>query len=83
MGAKTIDFVTKTLTHVRANPQFLPPFLDVAEFERDLADLQTLRELQGPLSQIMDMLVDTMLMSGSETTPPRWRASGQSSRRRR
>ncbi len=66
MGAKTIDFVSKTLSYTRANPQFQPPFIDVDEFAIDLAAVGVLRDLLQPLTQIVDMLSDTLLLSGSE-----------------
>ena len=66
MGAKTADFVTKTLGYVRAYPQFQPPFVDIAQFESDLDAVGTLRALQQPLSQLADMVDDSLLLSGSE-----------------
>jgi hypothetical protein len=66
MGAKTLDFVTKTLAYAQTNPQWVPTFVDVAEFERDLAGFHTLRELFQPISQIADMVEDSMMLSGAE-----------------
>jgi len=66
MGAKTVDFVDKTLSYARANPHLKPAFVDIDEFGRDLAAVDALRALQQPLSQIADMVDDSLLLSGSE-----------------
>ena len=66
MGAKTVDFVSKTLDLTSANELFRPAFVDLGEFERDLAAVGALRKLQQPLSKISDMVGDSLLLSGSE-----------------
>lgn len=66
MGAKTVDFVSKTLSYTRANTQMVPGFVDADEFNRDLAAVGILRELQQPLKQLADMVDDSLLLSGSE-----------------
>ncbi len=66
MGAKTVDFVSKTLSYARSNPQYQPTFVDLDEYGIDLAAVGLLREIQQPLSMIADMVDDTLLLSGSE-----------------
>jgi len=66
MGPKTVDFVSKTLTYARSNPQYQPSFIDLEDYAIDLAAVGLLREIQQPLAQITDMVEDTMLLSGSE-----------------
>jgi hypothetical protein len=66
MGAKTVDFVTKAFEYTRANPQFKPVFVDIDEFERDLAGVALLRSLQQPLNQLADLVDDSLMLSGSE-----------------
>jgi len=66
MGAKTVDFVSKTLSYARANPHLKPAFVDIDEYGRDLDAVEVLRKLQQPLSQIADMVDDSLLLSGSE-----------------
>ena len=66
MGAKTVDFVTRTLEHMRANPQFKPVFVDLDEFARDLGGVAVLRSLQQPLRQLADLVDDSVVLSGSE-----------------
>jgi hypothetical protein len=66
MGAKTVDFVSKTLSYASTNPQLRPAFVDIDEFSRDLSAVGTLRALQQPLNQLADMVDDSLLLSGSE-----------------
>jgi hypothetical protein len=66
MGTRTVDFVGKALQYARDNPEFTPAFFDVDEFARDFAAVDTLRSLQRPLSQLADMVDDSLLLSGSE-----------------
>ena len=66
MGPKTVDFVSRTLSYTRGNPQFQPSFVDIDDFTIDLAAVAQLRELMQPLAQITDMVEDTLLLSGSE-----------------
>ena len=66
MGPKTVDFVSRTLSYTRSNPQYQPSFIDLEDFTIDLAAVGVLREIQQPLAQIADMVEDTLLLSGSE-----------------
>ncbi len=65
MGPKTVDFVSRTLSYTRGNPQYQPSFIDLDDFTIDLAAVSVLREIQQPLAQIADMVEDTLLLSGS------------------
>jgi hypothetical protein len=66
MGNKTFSFVQKSLEYCRQNPDLVPQFLNVADFEVDLGGFETVRSLYQPLLQITDALADTMTLSGSE-----------------
>lgn len=66
MGSKSVDFVSKTLTYASTNPQFKPAFVDIDDFSQDVSAFGLLRSLQQPLSQIADMLDDSLALSGSE-----------------
>ncbi len=67
MGAKTVDFVSKTLGYAQENPQLRPTFVDIDEFAANLVTVGQLRALLRPLAQLHDMVNDTMLFTGSET----------------
>ena len=66
MGDKTVAFVQKALEHCASTPELAPQFLNLAEFEADVAAVESLRTLHAPLLQITDSLSDTMLMAGSD-----------------
>jgi hypothetical protein len=66
MGDKTIAFVQKAYDHCEQNPDIAPKFLDVEEFKNDLTAFEQIRTIYAPLSQVVDSLSDTMLLSGSD-----------------
>jgi len=43
-----------------------PPFLDIAEYEKDINAVASIRELLQPIEQISSALSDTMILAGSE-----------------
>ncbi len=67
MGDKTIGFVQKSLEYCRSNPDLVPPYINLAELEVDVAAVEILRSLYQPVSQIYEGLSDTMSLSGSES----------------
>ena len=66
MGSKSVDFVSKTLSYATTNPQFKPAFVDIDDFSRDVAAFGVLRSLQQPISQLTDMLDDSLALTGSD-----------------
>lgn len=66
MGNKTTEFVRKSLDYCKTNPEFIPPFLDVKEFEIDVGAILILRPLYTDTNTITETIDDTMLLSGSE-----------------
>lgn len=66
MGDMTFGFVQKALNYCRQNPELVPQYLDVDEFEIDFQGYQRVRSLYQPLLQVTDALSDTMTLSGSE-----------------
>jgi hypothetical protein len=66
LGDKTVNFVGKAVQYANEYPTIRPAFLDMEEFERDLAAVHLLLGLQRPLSHVMDMLDDSLVLAGSE-----------------
>jgi len=66
MGSKSVDFVSKTLNYATTNPQFKPAFVDIDNFSRDVTAFGVLRSLQQPVSQLADMLDDSLALTGSD-----------------
>jgi hypothetical protein len=66
MGPRTSDFVATTMSFMRSMPQYVPGFVDLEEFQRDLDTVQVLRSLQHAVDRISDMISDSMMQAGSE-----------------
>ena len=67
MGDKTVGFVLKTQEHCKQNPDLVPQFLDVAEFNSGIKAFEQIRSFYQPLLQITDSLRDSLLLAGSES----------------
>lgn len=66
MGPKTVDFVSRILDSMRANPSLAPEYVDLDELEIDLEAVKLLSSFLQPLQQLVDIVEDTMILSGSE-----------------
>ena len=66
MSDKTIAFVEKVSDYKTSNPEFVPAYMDVAEFDKDLKAVRELREFQRVIEQQNSSLVDTIMLCGSE-----------------
>ena len=65
MTVKDADFVAKGHGYAVANPQFVPPFLDVEDYGANVAAIATLRGLQQPLNLIAKLIEDGVMRSGN------------------
>ena len=66
LGDARIPFVEKVVQYAVSNPEFLPPFGNVAEFNTDFEAFKDIRELVRPLRQILDNMENSMAVCGSE-----------------
>jgi hypothetical protein len=66
MGPRSADFVARALSYVRAMPEYLPGFVDVEEFQRDLDAVETLQRLQHQLVKTNGMVEDSIQTAGGE-----------------
>ena len=66
MKDRTIAFVNKTLGYAASNPEFLPPYLDVPELQKDIDAVNILNSFLVPLEQLLSGVDDTMMEAGSE-----------------
>lgn len=66
LGDGRIPFVEKVSQYAVTDPQFLPPFADVPEFNLDFKTFNDVGEMVRPLQQIVDNLQNTKMVSGSE-----------------
>ncbi len=66
MSDKSIAFVEKVSDYKTSNPEFIPAYMDVAEFDKDLKAVRELREFQRITEQENSSLFDTIMLCGSE-----------------
>ncbi|MDR1864098.1 MAG: hypothetical protein LBR08_00835 [Bacteroidales bacterium] len=66
LGNKYLSFVEKTGAIAELNPQYCPPFFDLAEFKIDLADAMALQGLLSRVQQLARGIEDTAMTAGSE-----------------
>jgi len=67
MSDKTLPFVEKIAEYIVTNPEFIPPFLIVEEFNNDYTAFKDLSEILHEVTQIGTNLNDTIAVTGSET----------------
>lgn len=66
MSDGTEAFVMKSLDFMSSDPQFNPPFIDVAELKKDLDAYFQLKPFDTAAKQLSDEFSDTVMMAGSE-----------------
>lgn len=66
MGDGSLPFTEKAVDYAKSNPEFLPPFVKVEEFENDLKASRMLNNLLQSLSQLTTQIDDSMIVAGSE-----------------
>lgn len=66
MGDKTVAFVIKSQEYAIANPEFVPSFLNMEEFRKDVKAVENLTSINASLQQLADLTNDSLLMAGSD-----------------
>lgn len=66
MGNKTVATVEKTKEYVITNPQFVPAYMNQAEFQKDVTVVSQLKAVVNLATQLATDADDTMMLSGSE-----------------
>lgn len=66
MSDKTIPFVNKVVGYAASNPEFLPPFVETAEMNKDVSSVNLLNGFLNKLEQVTTGLEDTIKLAGSE-----------------
>lgn len=66
MGDKSLPFVEKSLEFAQEYPEFVPPYLDVPELQRDLALSKKLKRLINVLQPLTEKVCDTYYAVGAE-----------------
>ncbi len=66
MGDRSLPFVDKSLDYSQTNEHLVPPFLNVAEFDKDMTLVTQLTQIERPLLSLAEGISDTKLRAGSE-----------------
>ena len=66
MGPKTLNFVEKSHAYAHENPELVPPYLEMGEFDTDFADAHGLWTLYNRIRQLEEGIADTQMTAGSE-----------------
>ncbi|SEG47641.1 hypothetical protein [Algoriphagus boritolerans] len=66
MSDGTEAFVMKSLEFMGSDPQFNPPYIDVAELKKDLDAYFQLKPFDTLAKQLSDEFSDTVMLAGSE-----------------
>lgn len=66
MGDKTVATVLKTKDYVATNPQFVPSYMNAAEFVADANVVNQLSPIANLATQLTRNVEDTVMLAGSE-----------------
>jgi hypothetical protein len=66
LGDKTVATVQKTQSYVVTNPEFVPAYMDVREFNRDYSVVNQLKPIEDLVQQLGVDVSDTRMLAGSE-----------------
>jgi hypothetical protein len=66
MGPKTLNFVEKSHEFAHENPELVPHYLNMDEFDTDFADAHGLWTLYSRVMQLQEGISDTQMTAGSE-----------------
>lgn len=63
---KLVDFVDTGLLQAQTHPQYLPSFVDINEFDKDVKARKSLRRIYETLNAFTDRVRDTLMVVESE-----------------
>lgn len=66
VGNKAVSFIVKTIGYADKYPELLPAYFNLEEAKIDQAAFATLLEFFEPLEKLIELLRDTMSLTGSE-----------------
>lgn len=66
MGRKNVDFVERSFRHAEGNPQFLPAYMPIEEFKKDVDSSDWLRKVEKAMDQLSNKLKDTAILAEAE-----------------
>ena len=66
MGDKTVATVQKTKSYTETNPEFIPAYMNVTEFNNDVNVVNQLKPIEDFAKQLVVDISDTSMLAGSE-----------------
>lgn len=66
LGDKTVATVIKTRDYITTNPQFIPVYMNVGEFNKDVTLLTQLTPIVNLATQLATDVDDSLMLAGSE-----------------
>jgi hypothetical protein len=66
LSQSRVGFVDKSLLHMQNNPEYIPPYIELKEFAKDVALKDCLRRMLAKLNAFSERLNDTLLQVESE-----------------
>jgi len=66
MGDKTVSTVQKVDGYIMTNPEFVPRYMDVKEFQKDAVVATHLNPIANLATQLATDISDTVMLAGSE-----------------
>jgi hypothetical protein len=66
MDEKTLSFVEKAHEFAKQNPDFVPPYLNMTDFDIDFADAHNLWSILLASKQLHENIDDAVMVAGSE-----------------
>lgn len=66
LGDKSVAFVSKCLEYANAHPNLVPPYLNVAEFQKDHDLREQLLHILRELNMLTEAIDDTVMALGKE-----------------
>ncbi len=66
VGENLAPFLDQAFRDADANPDLVPPSLDMEELKRDVDLFNQLKRLLGPMQELLDLMNDTHLAAGSD-----------------
>lgn len=66
MGRKDLDFVERSLRHANGSPQYLPPYLQLDELQKDMLLAAKLKNVYKQVNELGAKLKDTIRVAESE-----------------
>lgn len=66
LSRRYVDFVDRGLLHAKAHPHYMPPFLSIDEFSKDVELKNCLHRILAEVDSLSERLRDTVLQVESE-----------------